>query len=240
MDAYERSARIYDLLYTRGAIMDFAADAAAVHGLVQRTNRGARTLLDVGCGTGLHLAQLRQWYDVAGVDRSSSMLAVARSRLGRDVLLQPADMRDFDLERQFDVVTCLFSSIGYLTNDDDLRHAFQRFADHLTPGGVLVVDGWVRPDAWRDGYAPPPEQADDGATTVVRLVRSKRDGRLTTLEQHHLVRDATGIDHFFELHALMLVPSEQYVAAAEAAGLSPNVVRDYMPDRDRIVAVKPR
>lgn len=240
MEAYERSARVYDLLYAHGGIFDFAADAAAVHELIERANPEARTLLDVGCGTGLHLAHLRTWYDIAGIDRSSGMLKVARSRLGADVPLQAADMRNLDLQRQFDAVTCLFSSIGYLTNDDDLRLAFQRFAMHLAPGGVLVVDGWVRPDAWKEDFNPPPEQADDGTTTAVRMVRSKRDGRRTTLEMHHLVRDASGIDYFFELHALMLVDTDQYVAAAEAAGLSAEVTQHYVPDRDRIVAVKPR
>lgn len=240
MEAYERSARIYDLLYTGAGIRDSEAEAAAVHDLVQRSNPGARTLLDVACGTGLDLAHLQRWYDVAGIDRSAAMLDVARSRLGAGVPLHAEDMRDFDLQRQFEVVTCLFSSIGYLTTDDDLRHAFQRFAAHLVPGGVLVVDGWIRPDAWRDGFTPPPDQAADGATTVVRLVRSKRDGRMTTLEQHYLVRDQSGIDHFFEQHALMLTPTDDYIAIAAAVGLSPTVIADYMPDRDRIVAVKPR
>lgn len=238
MEAYERSARIYDLLYTGAGIRDSDAEAAAVHDLVQRSNAGARTLLDVACGTGLDLAHLREWYDVSGIDRSAAMLDVARSRLGAGVPLYAEDMRDFDLDRTFDVVTCLFSSIGYLTSDDDLRRAFQRFAAHLAPGGVLVVDGWIRPDAWRDGFTPPPDHAAQGTTTVVRLVRSKRDGRMTTLEQHYLVRDPSGIDHFFEQHALMLTPTEHYVAIAAAAGLSATVIPDYVPDRDRVVAVK--
>jgi SAM-dependent methyltransferase len=238
MEAYERSARVYDLLYSGAGIMDFAADAAAVHDLVQQSNPAARTLLDVGCGTGLHLAHLSKWYEISGIDRSLSMLDLARARLGDHVVLSPADMRDFDLRNQFDVVTCLFSSIGYLTTDSDLGRAFQRFAAHLSAGGVLVVDGWVRPDAWRDGYAPAPDHADDGTTTVVRLVRSKRDGRMTTLEQHYLVRDHTGIDHFFEQHALLLTPTEQYVSAAEGAGLSIRAIVNSTADRDRIVAVK--
>lgn len=240
MEAYERSARIYDLLYTGAGIRDAGTEAAAVHDLVQRASPGARTLLDVACGTGLDLAHLRRWYDVAGIDRSAAMLDVARSRLGNDVPLYAEDMREFDLQRQFDVVTCLFSSIGYLTTDDDLRRAFHRFATHLAPGGVLVVDGWVRPDAWHEGFRPPPDSATDGSTTVVRLVRSRRDGRMTTLEQHYLVRDQSGIDHFFEQHALMLTPTEDCVAIAEAAGLSATVIPDHMPDRDRIVALKPR
>lgn len=235
---YSRSARVYDLLYTSG-IKDFAADVDAVHRLIAERNPGARTLLDVACGTGIHLAALREWYEGAGVDASSDMLAVARERLGDAAQLTRGDLVSFDLGRAFDAVTCLFSSIGYLANDTELRRAFARMAHHLAPGGALVVDGWLRPDAWIDGFREPPREADDGTTTVVRVGRSTRSGRITTVEMHHLVRTNDGIEYFVEIHEMMLTPTEGYVAAAEAAGLSVHVVPDFMPGRDRIVGVKP-
>lgn len=58
-------------------------------------------------------------------------------------------MRSFDLGRRFDAVTCLFRSIGYMPTVEDLSAAVATMARHLVDGGVLVVDGWVRPDAWR-------------------------------------------------------------------------------------------
>jgi SAM-dependent methyltransferase len=148
-------------------------------------------------------------------------------------------MVSFDLGRTCDAVTCLFSSIGYLTNDTELRRAFARMAHHLSPGGVLVVDGWVRPDAWIDGFRETPREADDGSTTVVRVGRSTRSGRVTTVEMHHLVRTSDGIDYFVEIHETLLTPTADYVAMAEAAGLTVDVVPDFMPGRDRIVGVKP-
>ncbi|MBV8528220.1 MAG: class I SAM-dependent methyltransferase [Candidatus Dormibacteraeota bacterium] len=235
---YSRSARVYDLLYTSG-VKDFAADVDAVHNLIAERNSGARTLLDVACGTGIHMAALREWYEVSGVDASPDMLAVARGRLGDAAQLTRGDLVSFDLGRTFGAVTCLFSSIGYLTNDTELRRAFSRMAAPLVPGGVLVVDGWIRPDAWADGFREPPREADDGTTTVVRVTRSTRSGRITTLEMHHLVRTGDGVDYFVEIHEMMLTPTADYVAMAEAAGLNVDVVPDFMPGRDRIVGVKP-
>lgn len=236
---YSRSARVYDLLYASG-IKDFDADVAAVHALIAERNPGAHTLLDVACGTGIHLASLRAWYEISGVDASPDMLAVARARLGDAAHLNRGDMVSFDLGRTFDAVTCLFSSIGYLPNDTELRRAFAQMTRHLAPGGVLVVDGWLRPDAWTDGFREPPRQADDGTTTVVRVGRSTRSGRITTVEMHHLVRNSDGIEHFVEVHETLLTPTADYVAAAAAAGLRVDVVPDFMPGRDRIVGVKPR
>src|SRR5579864_3895886 len=73
---YDKSARIYDLLYTGTGIKDYAAEAAELHRIIDEACPSARTLLDVACGTGAHLAHLREWYAVEGVDSSPAMLAV--------------------------------------------------------------------------------------------------------------------------------------------------------------------
>ncbi|MFN2582520.1 MAG: trans-aconitate 2-methyltransferase [Candidatus Dormibacteria bacterium] len=235
---YQRSARIYDVLYTGTHIIDFAAQAESLHSLIATRNRAARTLLDVACGTGQHLARLRRWYDVEGLDISRDMLMIARERLGGDVPLGLADMRTFDLGRTFDAVTCLFSSIGYLDDVGQLRRTMQRFAAHLNPGGVLVVDGWVRPDAWKDDTRRAPDYADDGTTAVARLVVNTRRGAITQLDMHHLVHAGDSVEYFAEKHRMRLFATGEYLDAATAAGLSAEILTDYMPDRDRIVAVK--
>ena len=234
---YSKSAAIYDLLYTGIGLKNFATEAAELHQTIQSARAEARTLLDVGCGTAALIAEMRRWYSVAGVDLSPAMLDVARRRLPGVDLIE-ADMRTFDLGRTFDAVTCLFSSIGYMTGEGDLDRAVGRMAAHLAPGGVLIVDGWVRPDEWFDGHRPQPEIASDESTTVVRLASSRRDGSITTLDMHHLVRTSDGIEHFSEIHRLRLAPTAEYVAAFEKARLMSSVVPDYMPGRDRVVGIR--
>ena len=145
---FERSARVYDLLYS---FKDYEVEARDLVRLIHERNPGATSLLDVACGTGKHLELLRgDFSDVAGVDLNAELLAIAQERLP-DVPFTAADMRTFDLGRTFDAVTCMFSSVGYLRDDADLAEAIARMAAHLGPGGVLIVDGWVRPDAWWPG-----------------------------------------------------------------------------------------
>lgn len=112
---YDKSARIYDLLYVGSGIKDYPAEAAELHRIIQEASPAAQTLLDVACGTGAHLVEMQRWYAVEGVDLSPAMLAVARTRLP-GIPLREADMRTIDLGRTFDAVTCLFSSIGYMTD----------------------------------------------------------------------------------------------------------------------------
>jgi SAM-dependent methyltransferase len=234
---YARSAQVYDLLYAGSGVKDYTAEAAELGEIIRRRNPEARSLLDVACGTGQHLRFLREHFDVEGVDLSADMIAVARSHLP-DVMLHVGDMRTLELGRSFDAVTCLFSSIGYMIEPEDLREAIRRFAAHLRPGGVLVFDGWLRPDAWIDGPRPEPEVVRDGSTTVVRLVSGAREGRITDFDMHHLVRTDAGVEHFVEHHRLALTPTEEYVAAVEESGLKAEVMPDYLPGRDRIVGTR--
>jgi SAM-dependent methyltransferase len=235
---YDKSARIYDLLYVGTGIKDYRAETAELRRIIEESP-GRKTLLDVACGTGAHLAELRQWYQVEGADLSPAMLAVARERLP-GVPLHQADMRTLDLGRSFDAVICLFSSIGYATGPSEMRSTVARLAAHVAQGGVLILDGWVRPDEWRESFRPEPDIARDEEMLVVRLAHSSRKGNITELDMHHLVQTAQGIDYFVEHHRLALALTSDYVSAVESAGLTARVIPNYMPGRDRIVGLKKR
>ena len=146
---YGEWARIYDAIY---ASVDYPSQARAIERLVKSHKRSSgNRLLDVACGTGLHLSYLQETYEVEGLDLSAGMLDVAQERLP-GVRLHQGDMADFDLGQQFDVVTCLFSSIAYVRTAERLRGAIASMALHLVPGGVLIVEPFFEPAHWIEGY----------------------------------------------------------------------------------------
>src|SRR5688500_10199856 len=128
---FSKSAEFYDALYSW---KDYPAEAERIRAVVSERAPSAASLLDVACGTGHHLSHLRSWYSVEGVDVEPSLLAVAKERLP-GVPFHLGDMRTFNLGRRFDVVTCLFSSIGYMQTPEDLLHALVNMAGHLAPDG---------------------------------------------------------------------------------------------------------
>jgi SAM-dependent methyltransferase len=231
---FRTTAHVYDLIYEASG-KDYGAESIVIHGLVQERNPRARTLLDVACGTGGHLRHLQAWYDVTGVDVDPAMLDEARKHLP-GTRLDQADMRTFDLSVRFDAVTCLFSSIGYMKGVEELDAAVAAMARHLDAGGVFVLDGWVRPDAWREGGAAHIEVAESDRVKVARVGRSRRDGVTTVLDMHHLIVTDDGIEYQVDRHELTLFSPEQYEAALRGAGLTFEVVDSPMDGRDRYVA----
>lgn len=235
---FRASAHVYDLIY-QAAGKDYAAESANVCDEILNRKPGARSLLDVACGTGGHLRHLRNWFDVVGVDIDPGMLNEARRHLA-DIELVEADMRSFTLNRSFDAVICLFSSIGYMRSLEDLHTAITVMAGHLTSGGVLIVDGWVRPDAWIDSGTTHMEVAETDSLKVVRMDRSDRDGDKTHLEMHYLIATVDRIDHVVEEHTLRLFTDDQYRAAFAAAGVTVEASPSPMHGRDRYIGLAHR
>jgi SAM-dependent methyltransferase len=236
--SYASSAQVYDLLY-EAAGKDYEREADELHALIQSRRPGAESLLDVACGTGAHLLHLRDRYEVVGVDLAPAMLDEARNRLP-DVTLIEGDMRSFELHRTFDAITCLFSAIGYMRSPAELDQAIQTMSDHLAPGGIVVVDGWVRRESWRDpGIVHALSGSRDGLVAA-RVAISRRAGVRTTLELHHLVGSIDGVEYVVEEHEMTLFSDEDYRDAFEHAGLIVDVVASPHPERDRYIGIAPR
>ncbi|MEU5693214.1 class I SAM-dependent methyltransferase [Actinosynnema sp. NPDC020468] len=113
--------------------------ARFAHDVITRFGGGA-TLLDIGCGTGRDAGWLsRNGYRVSGVDSSVAMAEhVRRRHPAVDVTV--ADMREFALDRRFDVITCLDSALLYCHTNADLTAFLDRCRAHLTPGGLLLAE----------------------------------------------------------------------------------------------------
>jgi SAM-dependent methyltransferase len=212
---FSRTARIYDAVYSW---KDYPREAEQVHELVQARKPGAATLLDVACGTGAHLAELCGRYRCEGVDLDPELLAVARERLP-GVPLHEGDMRNFELGRRFDAVTCLFSSIGYLRSVEELEAAVAAMARHLEPGGVLLVEPWLTPEAVRAPHVAA-VFVDEPELKIARVNTIEVDGRRSSFLFHYVVGTPEGVEHFTEPHDLTLFTQEEHLAAFRAAGLA--------------------
>ncbi|MGW7102403.1 class I SAM-dependent methyltransferase [Streptomyces sp. NPDC054838] len=213
------AARLYDLVH-QGKGKDYAREAADLAALVTAKVPGARSLLDVACGTGLHLEHLGGAFDTAeGLELSPDMREIARRR-NPAATVHPGDMRDFALDRTYSAVTCMFSSIGHMRDQGELDAALSRFAAHLDPaGGVVVVEPWWFPRTFTPGFVGASIVEAEGKT-ISRVSHSRLEGDATRIDVHYLVAEpGRDITHLSETHLITLFERSAYERAFERAGL---------------------
>jgi SAM-dependent methyltransferase len=216
---FSQSAAFYDRIYAALG-KDHVAEARALAGLIRTVLPAAETLLDVGCGTGLHLAEFeRLGFTARGVDADINMVTRARAREPQ-LNVDLGDMRTLDLGARFDAVTALFAVLAYARTPDHLHEAVAHLAAHLAPGGILVAEAFIPFSQFIAGH----QHAfliDEPDLKLCRMSQSRQVGRIGILDFHYLVgTPARGIERFFERHELGLFEADDYRSAFEAAGLT--------------------
>ena len=219
---FSKSAQYYDEIYA-SINKDYPTEVKKAHKIIQKYKQSkGKALLDVACGTGAHAGLLSKYYQIEGLDLDPQMLSVARKKHPK-IRFHEADMTDFDLGRQYDVIVCLFSSIGYVKTKPRLQKAIKTMNRHLLPGGVLLVEPWFTPKQWHLGRNFM-TQVNKPDLKIVRMSHSRQRGKISVIEFQYLIGTSKGIEHSIELHELGLFTYKEYMDTFKAAGL--NVTHD--------------
>jgi len=196
---------------------DYQGQAARIAAIARELCPDARTLLDVACGTGLHLEYLASEFRCEGLDVSESMLQIAQAR-NPGMTFHLGDMRGFGTGRRYHVVICLFSSITYAMDVPGLRGTLQKFAEHLVPGGACIVEPFIPPEAWVDERTGHVRQADLPQLTVAMVDRATRYDRTVVREIAYAAATSSGVDQVLERHTFGLFSADDYLDAFRHAG----------------------
>jgi cyclopropane fatty-acyl-phospholipid synthase-like methyltransferase len=146
-----------------------------------------RTLLDIGCGGGKNASHFKKHFDVTGIDLSRQMLRNAR-KINPECKFIIADMRNFDLKKQFDSVF-INDAHNYMTTQRDLLKTFKMAYKHLKLGGVMLV----HPDQTKSTFK-------QNATHIWRSKRGDMD--ITFIENNY---DPNLRDNTFESTFVFLI-----------------------------------
>ena len=211
---YGIPAEYYDVVY---GDKNYEREAHVVRRIVAERRPGSQSLLDVACGTGAHDLHLSRYYEVDGLDLNAEFLAKARERNARGHYSE-GDMRDFSLDRMYDIVVCLFSSIGYVQTLDNVRKTLVRCREHLAEGGLVLVEPWFAPDEWITGRVHVLNAERDGIK-ICRMGYSAVRAAVSLNPCQYLVGTETGVEHYEETHEMGLFTIEEMQEAFAAAGL---------------------
>jgi SAM-dependent methyltransferase len=211
-DPYARLAGVYDEIVVDPC---YGRWAAFLDELWTADPTGVRSVLDVGCGTGLMASELiALGYRVTGVDASAAMLARARRLLGPDAVLVRETLPDLTIDAVFDAAVSTFDALNYLTLAG-LGATLPALADRLRPEGWLVFD--VHTDAMMDFTMANPvvEGEADGRRFAITSVV---DARARTCDSRiEVTRNSDG-DAFSERHRQYFFTDGQIRSALGVAG----------------------
>ena len=139
----DRIAEAYDRLYAERDAPELAA------AFLSELAGGGRAL-ELGVGTGrIAIPLSARGVDVHGIDASEAMLRKLREKPGGDrIQVTLDDFTDFRLGESFDLIYVVFNTLFALTTQEAQIQCFHRISEHLTAGGVFVIEAFV-PDPTR-------------------------------------------------------------------------------------------
>ena len=229
-------AKYYDLIYSW---KDYKKEVEKIIKLIIKYKKSkGKNLLEVACGTGHHLQYFKDKFSCFGTDISEGMLAVAKNKIP-SVKFKKANMIDFRLKEQFDVITCLFSSIGYVKTHENLRKTINNFVLHLKQGGVVIIEPWFTKSAYKPGF-PHMTKYESKELKIARLCVSKVKGNISIMDMNYLVAEKDkGVKYFVDRHELGMFEVNETLKIMKDAGLKAKFLKNgLMKDRGLFIGIK--
>ena len=230
---FTKSAKFYDALFH---FKNYKKESDNLREIILSYKPDARTLLDVACGTGKHLQFISEFFDAEGLDYSKELLDIAVERCP-GVIFHQGDMTDFSLNKKFDVITCLFSSIGYVRTPENLNKAVRCFSDHLNKNGLLIIEPWFSPETyWVDRLTA--NFYDEPDLKIAWMYKSGSKDNVSVIDIHYLAATPEEISHFTEHHEIGLFTNAEYEDSFKRAGFDVSYDKEGLCGRGMYIGVK--
>ena len=209
------SSDIYDLVYS---FKDYAKESDEIIQSIKSKNSTCKSILDVGCGTSEHHKYLSKYFTIDGLDLNEKFIKISKQKnLQGNYFVE--NIIDFNLNKQYDVITCLFSSIGYLETTYEIVSALKCFSNHLKPDGLIIVEPWFTKENWHNGKIGMLTY-DKENIKICRINKSYLADDFSILNFEYLVGTMEHkIQYFKEEHKLRLTSKEEMISAFELANL---------------------
>jgi len=233
---YKDLAKYYDLIYSW---KDYKKEVEIIEKVISKYKKSrGKELLEVACGSGHHIEYFKKNFSCTGIDINQGILNVAKTKF-KNITFKKADMINFKLNKKFDVITCLFSSIGYVKTYPNLRKTIHNFARHLKTNGLVIIEPWFTKNTFKSGFKHMTTYEDD-KIAIARLNVSKVKGTISILDMHYLVAEKfKDVKHFIDHHEMGLFEIDKTLQFMKEAGLKARFLKNgLMKDRGLYVGVK--
>jgi ubiquinone/menaquinone biosynthesis C-methylase UbiE len=139
MNQYDSHSELYDQLYLGlPGEQDF---------YVSESLKYPSPVLEIGCGSGrITIPIARVGADITGIDNSEGLLKVAREKLDNiktlagNIELINADMRDFSIDKKFNLVIIPYRAFLHMHTVEDQKKTLNNIRQHMAPGAHLIMN----------------------------------------------------------------------------------------------------
>ena len=168
-----------------------------------------KTILDVGCGTGGHVISLaKRGYELTGLDVSEMMIRIAREKVSKknvSVDFYVMDARKLELNERFDACISMFSTMDYITKNEDIQRALRNIRGHLKNGSLFIFDFWYGPAVLTILPSVRTKVIEKEGTRIIRVSQPQLDSLHHICKVHYhliVVKENRIVDEVKEMHTV--------------------------------------
>lgn len=233
---FKELSQYYDLIYSW---KDYKSESNKIKSLIKKYKKSdGNDLLEVACGTGKHTQYLKDSFSILATDANKNMLSFAHKN-NPGITFKQVDMIHLNLGKTFDIIICLFSSIGYVKTYKNLNKTIKNFSQHLNKGGVIIIEPWLTQSSYITGF-PTMTTYDGENIKIARLCVCKKRGVLSVMDMHYLIAEKDkNMKQFVERHELAMFDVDKFLKIMKKHGLKANFLKNgLMRDRGLYIGVK--
>lgn len=215
-------ANLYDLFHSN---KDYDKESQDILNLVRTLEpmQKIESILDMGCGTGMHLEALsKHELECFRYDLSVGMLDIAKKRCPKVKFYSRIDA----LSLNVDLAVAMFDVISYILDQEELEGFFHGAFQQLRPGGHFYADSWNFEGVLNDPPHDVDRQVYYNKERIIRRVRPQTSEKssleftsdgVSTLDIQ-LINLETNIELTHEIHKIKAWSPERVRKSLETVG----------------------
>ena len=213
---YKIVSKYYDMMYVNDE--SYKSEIDKVISLIDQYKKSeGNTLLDIACGTGAQAAYLQNQFTVTGIDISDEMLEIAKNKVKKAFFVN-ADMCNFSLNNQYDVIVNLYGSIGHATSLENMQMAMKCAFKHLKQGGIFILTPWSTKESFNEALVSKTKTHELSGFCRMETVKRASNNKIR-IDYHHLISDNLEVTYYNHTNFITLFSENEYVTSIQKAGL---------------------
>ena len=209
---FKDSAKYYDVLKS---YKNYQEESRQIKQIINEYHVNANSILHLACGSAEHDRYLKNIYNVDGLDLNQDFVQLAKKKNPNGSYFV-GDMTDFSLNQKYDVIICVYGSVGYAKTLEQLNSMFTCCKNHLNKDGLFIIEPWYNKENWKTDFIHK-KYFETEEVSICRMAKGNENGSILF---HYLVADGDQVQYFTEEYSFGLFSQSDLINAFENIGMT--------------------